>query len=339
MTLGYGISGIGLNPLGTMGLGMSGQYASYDAYMPSMMGTSYMAAMTNPMFAAGAMSGAYGMGMGMGMYNPTYWASAQQQIEASQIKHAGNMQGLVLNNEVNGLQNTDTALISKILVNGDITQRVQNLYDKVQEGDLDGVCEEFDKLKANLIKTYKDEIQTKGNKLSINAGAVEIIERIYGQMATSMAGDGRVHSLRDDIRSKGDSAFENGFFRGLKRDHHKRYVEEAMNHCFGLPIDQQGSKELDRKIGDGCGRVTSVISKAGMGAVGGVAVTGLALGGAKLVTSLAVPVLSKIPMFKNLSNFSWLKCMKSSWKPALIIGSLAAIAGDIIWQISNSSEK
>ena len=46
---GYGISGIGWNPLGNEGLGMSGQYASYDAYMPSMMGNSYATAMTNPL--------------------------------------------------------------------------------------------------------------------------------------------------------------------------------------------------------------------------------------------------------------------------------------------------
>ena len=53
------IAGIGYSPLGTMGLGMSGQYGSYDAYMPSMMGMGYGMGMMNPMFGMGGMMGAY----------------------------------------------------------------------------------------------------------------------------------------------------------------------------------------------------------------------------------------------------------------------------------------
>lgn len=320
----YGISGIGYNPLGTMGLGLSGQYASYDAYMPSMMGSGYATAMTNPMFATGAMSGMYGMGAGMNMYNPTYWASAQQQIEASQIQHAGNMQKLVLDNEVNGLNNSNSALINKMLSDGDIEQGIRRLYGKVKEGDQDGICEEFDKLKNYVCNTYRSELTAQGDKINPSTSATKIIEAIYGQTVTALAGDGKTHSLEGDIRFYGENSFVNGFKGGLLRGHNKRYTDETLNHCFGTSVNDQGSKEVNRTIGNGIGRIASVAQKGLIGSVSGVALTGLALGLGKLVS------FGKLP---------WLKCMGASWKGAMTIGAIAGIVGDILWQINGSSEK
>ena len=109
MTLGYGISGIGYNPLGNMGLGMSGAYGSYDAYMPSMMGMNYGMGMgMNPSFGMGGMMGAY----------PAFMAQMQQvqnQIEASQAEHNSAMHNILLNNEVNAHRETDSALMKKML--------------------------------------------------------------------------------------------------------------------------------------------------------------------------------------------------------------------------------
>lgn len=323
MTLGYGITGIGYNPLGTLGLGMTGQYASYDAYMPSMMGSGYTTAMTNPMFA-GAMSGMYGMGAGMNMYSPTYWAGAQQQIEASQLQHAGNMQKLVLDNEVNGLYNSNSALINKMLSDGDIEQGVRRLYEKVKEGDQDGICEEFDKLHKYVRDTYSKELAGQGNKINLHTSTTKIIEAIYGQTATALAGDGKTHSLEGDIKFYGESYLENGFMRGLKRGHNKRTTDEALNHCFGLSINDQGSKEVNRTIGNGVGRVASVLQKGVCGSAAGIAGTGLVLGLGKLLS------FGKLP---------WLKCMGASWKGAMTIGAIAGIVGDILWQINSSSEK
>ena len=130
---GYGISGIGWNPLGNWGLGMSGQFGSYDAYMPSMMGMGY----------AGMMNPALGM-TGMMGYYPAYMTQMQQaqnQIEISQAQHNGAMAQIVLNNQVNGHQAVDSAIIRKMLANGDVKQGIENLYNKVVEGDQNGICE------------------------------------------------------------------------------------------------------------------------------------------------------------------------------------------------------
>ena len=318
MTLGYGITGIGYNPLGTMGLGMTGQYASYDAYMPSMMGNSYATAMTNPMFATGAMSGMYGMG---GMYSPTYWAGAQQQIEASQLQHAGNMQKLVLDNEVNGLNNSNSALINKMLSDGDIEQGVRRLYEKVREGDQDGICSEYDKLKSYIYATYKNELTAKGNKINPDTSARKIIEAIYGQTATALSSDGKTHSLEGDIKHYGENYFENGFMSGLKRGHNKRTTDETLNHVFDYSINDQGSKEVNRVIGEGLGKATSVVQKGVIGSAAGITATGLALGLGKLLS------FGKLP---------WLKCMGASWKGAMTIGAIAGVIGDIWWQATKS---
>ena len=320
----YGISGIGFNPLGTIGLGMSGKYSSYDAYMPSMMGSGYATAMTNPMFATGAMSGMYGAGMGMGMYDPRYWASAQQQIEQNQVQHAGNMQKLILNNEVNGLYNSNSALINKMISDSDVQYGITRLYEKIKEGDQDGICTQFDRLKEAVLKTYKSELGARGDKISHETSAVKIIEALYGQMATSLAGDGRVHSLVEDIKHYGENAFENGFMNGFKRGHNKRYVDETLNHCFGLEINDQGSKEANRVVCNGLGRAASVLQKGAYGSVAGVTLTGMALGLGKLVS------FGKLP---------WLKCMGGSWKAAMTLGAIAGIVGDIFWQINGFSEK
>ena len=114
MTLGYGISGIGWNPLGNVGLGMSGQFGSYDAYMPSMYG------MTPSMYGMGMNPSIFGMNGMYGMYNPSFMANMYQQVEASQAMHSGNMHELLLNNEVSAHRDTDSALVKKILTNAEL---------------------------------------------------------------------------------------------------------------------------------------------------------------------------------------------------------------------------
>ena len=140
MTTGYGISGIGypMTGLGNLGLGGVSSFSSYDAYMPSSMGMGY----------------GMGYGMmspyGMGMLNPAYMAQMQGQMETYQLNHAANMQQLTLNHEVQARDLTNSALVKKILSQGSIDQGIQNLYAKVKERDMDGVCEEFDRLKTKI---------------------------------------------------------------------------------------------------------------------------------------------------------------------------------------------
>lgn len=315
MTIGYGISGIGYNPLGNYGLGMSGQYGSYDSYMPSMMGMNYGMGMNPSAYGMNGMAGMNGM-MGMGMYYPTFMAQQQNQVEQMQLQHAGNMHTQLLNNEVNAHRETDSALMKKMLTNGDIQQGIQNLYNKVREGDQDGVCNEFDKLKNYVYSTYRDELTARGNKINPSVSATQYIEAIYGQVISAQTG-GEVHDLRSDIKKYGDGSFENGFMTGFRSGHHGRYVDETINHCFGLDIDQKGSKDLKQGVGHGIGRAASALEKGVYGAaIGGATFAGLNLVG-KGIWSLFG---SKMP-FKG--------------KFAAIgagIGAIAGIAGDIIWK-------
>lgn len=321
MTLGYGISGIGYNPLGNIGLGTSGQYSSYDAYMPSMMGMNYGMGAMNPMMGMGGM---------MGMY-PTFMAQMQQvqnQIEASQVQHNGAMHNILLNNEVNAHRETDSALMKKMLTNGDIHQGIQNLYNKVREGDQDGICSEFDKLKDYVYNTYKDELAARGDKINPSVSATQYIEAIYGNIISTQTG--RVCDLRSDIKRYGDGSFANGFMSGFRRDHHSRYIDETMNHCFGLEIDQKGSKDMKQGIGNGVGRTASVLEKGLYGATAGVAAAGIGIGLIKLLNHL-IPV-------KNAGEWSTgLKCIKEmKWSGPMkflgLAGLAAGMAADIWWQ-------
>lgn len=313
MTLGYGISGIGYNPLGNVGLGMTGQYSSYDAYMPSMMGMGY-AGMMNPMLGMGGMMGFYPAYM-------TQMQQAQNQIEISQAQHNGTMAQILLNNQVAAHQGTDSALIQKMLTNGDVKQGIENLYNKVVEGDQNGICEEFDKLKHYVLTTYKDEFNARGDKINPHVSAVESIEAIYSNIISARTG--QKANLRNDIKRYGDNALENGFMRGFRSDHHTKFVDETLNHCFDLRIDHKGSKDMRQVLGNGLGRTASVLEKGALGAGLALTFTGIGTGLAKLFTC------GKVPFFKVMKNAAW---------PVIAIGTALGIAGDIIWQISKSNK-
>ena len=310
---GYGISGIGYGPLGNVGLGSSGQFSSYDAYMPSMIGMNYGMGMgMNPMFGMGGMLGAY----------PQFMAQMQQtqnQIEASQAQHNSAMHQILLQNEVQAHRETDSALVRKMLTNGDIQQGVQNLYNKVREGDQDGICSEFDKLKNYVLNTYRNEFAARGDKINASVSATQCIEAVYGNIISQQTG--AIHDLRSDIKRYGDASFTNGFLQGFRRDHHSRYIDETLNHCFDLQIDQKGSKDMKQTLGNGVGRTASVLEKGVYGAGAGIAAAGILSGAAK-VLSFGIH-----PFWAALGKM---------WKPALCIGAIAGAAADIWWQTTDN---
>lgn len=372
MTLGLGISGIGnsMMGLGNFGLGLSGSYGSYDSYMPSMMGmngslfgANGMTGLTN----AGMMPGMTGMAGMMGMYNPLYYIQLQQQAEEMQLNHAGNMHSGVLNNEVRANRETDQALIKKILTNSDVQQGVQNLYNKVREGDQDGICAEFDKLKEYVSKTYRDELTARSSKSNSAISVTQIIEAIYGNVITAQSGDGQTHDLRSDIKRYGDGALMNGFLSGFRADHHQRYVDETLNHCFGLDIDHRGSKDKRKEIASYAGRTASVLEKGVYGTGAGVLIAGLGTSLLKGFTPDPEKVIEKkvdkaihaLPANANADairtaretatnaaksslrykagnfakNTGWFSSMKKLGKA----GFIAGMALDILWQLSGSN--
>ena len=265
---GYGISGIGWNPLGNVGLGMSGQFGTYDAYMPSMMGSSYATAMCNPMFA-GAMSGMYGM------YDPTYYTRMKQEMEKSQAIHASAMHNIMMNNEVNALRETDSGLMQKILTNGDIQTGIHTLHTKVKEGDQDGICAEYDKLLNAVLTTYHKEFKAMGSKINPATSARQYIEAVYNRVISQQTGQRA--DLMSDIKRHGDSSFTNGFMGTFREGHHGRFVDETLNHIYGIQIDQKEHKDMKQKVGGGLGYVGSALEKGAYGAVAGAGAMGLGL--------------------------------------------------------------
>lgn len=313
MTIGYGISGIGYpsTALGMYGLPAAGAYGSYDNYMPSMMG------MNGSLFGANAM-----MNPMMAMYHPQYMTQTQQQIEASQLAHAANMHAGVLGNEVAAHRTTDSALIQKALTNSDIQQGVQNLYEKVVVGDQRGIREEFDKLKSYIYQTYGEELDARGDKLNPAISATQLIEIVYSRIVSAQRG-GKVSNLRDDIRNRGESAFVNGFMQGLRRGHQDQYIDETLNHCFGLSINEKEHKDRVQGLGEIAGRGASILEKAAYGA--GIGAVGYTVGGG------AVSLTGK--------SFGKLKNMKFNLKhcgKAAFFTAIAAGLADVWWQLSET---
>ena len=312
MNNGYGISGIGYDPLGRLGLGGIGSYGSYDAYMPSMLG---MTGLGSGMGMNGSIFGTGGMGM-MGYYPQylTQMQQAQNQIELMQVQHAGDMHKTLLNNEILAHEETDSALARKILTNGDVKLNIERLYLKVREGDQNGICQMFDELRDSVLRTYRNEFAAKGDSINQYASATKIITDLYAQLITAETGE--LHTLDIDIKKYGDGSFRNGFMQGFRKDHHSMYIDETLNHCYGLPIDHKGQKDRWQTEGKAIGHVASAVEKGVYGGTGAVAATGAALGLWKFIRP----------------KTEWFKTMGKCWKPAALIGAGLGIAADILWK-------
>ena len=305
----YGVSGIGLDPLG-MGINYFGQYGSYDNYMPSMYGMNpgmmYDPSGACGMYGMNGMNGMYGM---YGMMNPAYMVQMQNQAEAMQLQHAGNMHGLMLQNDVRATRETDKALIEKMLTNASVMSLMRNLVYKVQRGELDGVCNEYDKLKDQIYHTYGEEIAARGNKENPAVAARDMIEELYAQVTSA---NGQPSTLLGDIQRYGESSFVNGYKQAYKPGHDGRYTAEALNHIYGTDISNIEANEGARSFGKVAGRAAHG-GKMGLYAGGTV-------GAATLITALGATPFSR--------KAGW-AVAKRAPKIALITAGIAAIA-DIV---------
>lgn len=280
MTTGYGITGIGYPMgLGNYGLGTSGTYGSYDNYMPSMLGMNGMTGMSGMAGMSGmypSTFGGYGM---MGMYNPAFMAQMQNEVEKMQLQHAGDMHSLMTQNNVRAHRESDLEIINKMLTNASVQQGLQNLHSKVREGDQDGICEEFDKLRNQIYHTYKDEIEARGSKENPATAATQMIEALYSAVYKDTAG--APANLRNDIKQYGDGAMMNGFMQGFRPGHHERYIDDTLNYCFGERVDQREAKDTRQAIGKCGGHAANVIEKGLIGTIAGAGSTAIILGTTK----------------------------------------------------------
>jgi len=292
----FGITGIGgYNPymsgLGTFGLGAGSSFGSYGD--PSMM-----------MGMGGMMGFPGGMGV-MGMYNPTFMSQMNQtyqDMEASQLRHAGAMHEIMMQNKTDAYKAEDMALFRKAMEDASLNGAVVNLAEKIREGDADGICEEFDKMKIALYQKYHTYLHQNKDRLDPKESINNIIEMMYAEIISKKTGE--QVSLRNDIKRYGETAFMHGFnekFFG-KKDYHDKYTEETLSYLFGTRIDNKGGKDRMEKIGGIGGRIAEGVTATAAGAT-------LGLG---------------------LSTFAKFKGAK--WFAGLAAG--AALLGDVAWQMS-----
>lgn len=311
MSYPFGITGIGSNPymngLGSFGLGAGGTYSSIGD-MSSMGMAGY------GMNGMGAMMGMPGM---MGMYNPSFMGQMNQayhEIEKQNLEHAGAMHKLMLQTQTQNYQADDQYLFQKSLEDGSVNTLIINLADKIREGDADGICEEFDKLKSTLYTKHADYLKANSNRLNPSDSVNNVIENLYAQIITAKTG--QVASLRHDIKQYGETAFNHGFNKNFfgKKDYHNNYSEETLSYLFGTRIDNKAGKDRMETFGGAAGRVAEGATAAGAGYGIGLAAAALA----KVVNPLGI---CKNLGFKGTHSFGK-------------IGLMAALAGDILWQIS-----
>ena len=262
----------------------------------------------------GAMMGMPGM---MGMYNLSFMGQMNQayhEIEKQNLEHAGAMHKLMLQTQTQNYQADDQYLFQKSLEDGSVNTLIINLADKIREGDADGICEEFDKLKSTLYTKHADYLKANSNRLNPSDSVNNVIENLYAQIITAKTG--QVASLRHDIKQYGETAFNHGFNKNFfgKKDYHNNYSEETLSYLFGTRIDNKAGKDRMETLGGAAGRVAEGATAAGAGYGIGLAAAALA----KVINPLGI---CKNLGFKGTHSFGK-------------IGLMAALAGDILWQMS-----
>lgn len=321
-----------ISPLGTYGLSAASAYGSYDNYMPStyamngmmntgMNGIGFGGMDPSMMYGMGMMNpmaGSYGMEIMM--QYPKMMHELQNEIEKNQLLHNADMHRGMVTNEAKAYDDSVSALVQKILVNGDVQQGIMSLHEKIKEGDQDGICEEYDKLKTYVYNEYKEEFKNKGDKINAAIAANEVIERMYNEIVSQKFGG--THSLREEIIAHGETAFQNGFYRGLRQDHNQKYVNQTLNHIYGERINNVGENENRQKFGKVLGFGASFAEKGAIGAAAGFG-TYIVLGGA-------------CSLIKKVTTNKWAK-FNPKW--AFGRAPLIAAAGFLVWDVISKCSK
>ncbi len=311
MAPGYSISGIGYDPLGYSGLGLSGQYSScFDSYMPSMMNFSGMGMNYglgyNPIFGyAGGGNSQYMMNM----------QDAVNAIEKSQVIHAGEMHKLIKRNEENGLNETHSSDFSKKITDASVKDGIERLARVIESGNGNDICRKYDELKNAIINRYSDELAKFGSKINIDTVVRDYISGIYSEIVSK--GTGEQRNLYDDIKKYSEGAGENGFLQGYKPGHDNKYTEEVLCHIFGDEINDKKDKDSKQSI-------TKVLGHgarwAAAGVIGGTTATGL------WAIKRGFQCLSKKKAMPSLKSFG------KVGKIAAAIAAIGTAAYDLIWQ-------
>lgn len=329
---GYDITGI--SPIG---LNMGGSFSDYSSYLPSAMGMAGMSAL-----AGGGTSGFYGGGYGagtmgsmgmMGMMAPMmeyqqYMTRLQNQLDLDSLNHTKTMHRGMIDNEVQAHEDSLSGIVQKLLADSAAQDGVMKLYHKIQQGDQNGIIQEYDKLQAIVLAKFDKEINSHGTSIARAADARRIITSMYNNMINSMARDGKEHDLYNDIKSSSDSAFKQGVVCGFRGESDQRYREETLNHIYGERIEHWGSKQSQEKLGKGIGIAGSVFRDIGEGA---------AIGAGTWVAGLSA--LNLITLLLGSKWWAKGKLLGKGASFAAAAGILALGAHDIIKRTNSKSEK
>lgn len=230
----YGIPGIGYG-LGMLGLGSTSSY--YDPTMMMGMGA------YSPMMGMSP----YGI---MGMYNPTFMQQMNQtyhNMEANNMNHMSAMHELQLQNQTKAYEEHDRAIFEKAMVDSEVNGYIKNMSSKIMEGDLEGLCMEYDKAKRALYAKFNDYFKQNPNK-DPEASARGYIEKLYEAIISKERQE--LVSLAGDIKKYGETAFEHGFWKQIHgKDHPTMYADEAKSYIYGTKLANKGSKERMENFG------------------------------------------------------------------------------------------
>ena len=328
-TLGITTNPYLMNGLGSFGLGGYSSYGNYgDPSMTGMMmGTGTMG-ITSPYSSMGmgmGMMSPYNMGM-MGMMDPNYMAQfyktqaqTQQDIEKLQLQHTGAMNQLLLQSQTQAATNKDAATFENAMIDADIQNGITTLIDKVDQGDTDGICREFDKVKNTIYTKYASYFNKNAQNIDPKKSAGEWVEMLYANKVSALRGTAA--TLRSDIEAKCDGSFAQGFWSNFKgKDYHKRDAAETVAYIGGTNVDNHEGKEQIKKVG----RVTEALTETVAAPIAGYLAAGA---GSMLLAGTAKGMLSVF----GKGAHQWIK-IGTVGKWAGIIGAGVALAGDLIWQ-------
>lgn len=281
---------------GMYGLGGLGMYDSYGSYY----GSSLM-----------------GAGSLASMYNPAFMAQMNQvyqDIETSKLQHSSAMHQLMQQSQTQAYKDTDNAIFQKAMVDASVDKGIGNLAKMIQEGNSQGICQAFEELKQTLYSKYNDYFKSNTN-IDPSDSVTNFIETLYYKKIAEPNGD---VSLREAISKYGESSFEHGFWKSWHgKDHNQKTAEETASYIYGTPIVNKESKERIENIGAWTEKI----------AEGGAAI--LAGRAAGYVLPGVVKAVDPTGLTKEIKSF------KGSGKLGKVL-ACAALAGDILWQISRS---
>ena len=249
MTTGYGINGLNYSPLGNLGLGSTGTFASYDYCMPSSMG----------MYGMGNMGAVPGMYGAYNYMNPEQMTQMNQRIEVSHLDHTSNMHGNVKKMQVeNQLQSTD-ALAANMINDGGLQLKVTEIKSKINNGDLQGAVNLYKELEGLVYNRFKSVIAGRGEEISVQVEVRNIIDNYYYNTNGTQ--------LRADIEQCGENGYKNGFRQVWAKGHSKLTIKQALHQIYGDRIDGAANEKTEQLIGKVGGGLASVGEGVGYGAL------------------------------------------------------------------------